>query len=39
MCLLAEYITLLIFLYLGIRHWRDVYAETVGSVEMESLRK
>ncbi|KAF5582352.1 hypothetical protein FPANT_8563 [Fusarium pseudoanthophilum] len=39
MCLLAEYITLLIFLYLGIRHWRDVCAETVGSVEMESLRK
>lgn len=39
MCLLAEYITLLIFLYLGIRHWRGVCAESLGSVEMESLRK
>ncbi|KAF5576384.1 hypothetical protein FPCIR_12643 [Fusarium pseudocircinatum] len=39
MCLLAEYITLLIFLYLGIRYWRDVCAESLGSVEMESLRK
>ncbi|KAF5568822.1 hypothetical protein FPHYL_2629 [Fusarium phyllophilum] len=39
MCLLAEYITLLIFLYLGIRHWRSVCAESLGSVEMESLSK
>ncbi|RKK92331.1 hypothetical protein BFJ68_g15930 [Fusarium oxysporum] len=39
MCLLAEYITLLIFLYLGIRHWRGVCAESLGSVEMESLSK
>ncbi|KAG5746508.1 hypothetical protein H9Q70_010804 [Fusarium xylarioides] len=39
MCLLAEYITLLIFLYLGIRHWRGVRAETLGSVEIESLSK
>ncbi|KAH7258935.1 uncharacterized protein BKA55DRAFT_638588 [Fusarium redolens] len=39
MCLLAEYITLLIFLYLGIHHWRGVCAESLGSVEMESLSK
>ncbi|KAF4444207.1 hypothetical protein FACUT_788 [Fusarium acutatum] len=39
MCLLAEYITLLIFLYLGIRHWRGVCTETLGSVEIESLSK
>ncbi|KAF4951378.1 hypothetical protein FGADI_7576 [Fusarium gaditjirri] len=39
MCLLTEYITLLIFLYLGIHHWRGVCAETLGSVEMESLSK
>ncbi|RKL51277.1 hypothetical protein BFJ72_g730 [Fusarium proliferatum] len=39
MCLLAEYITLLIFLYLGNRHWRIVRAQSLGSVEIESLRK
>ncbi|KAL9564518.1 hypothetical protein ACKAV7_010970 [Fusarium commune] len=39
MCLLAEYITLLIFLYLGIRYWRGVCVESLGSVEMESLSK
>ncbi|KAF5723456.1 hypothetical protein FMUND_1780 [Fusarium mundagurra] len=39
MCLLAEYVTLLIFLYLGIRHWRSVCAESLGSIEMESLSK
>ncbi|KAL6914827.1 hypothetical protein FSST1_012587 [Fusarium sambucinum] len=39
MCLLAEYITLLIFLFLGIRHWRNVCAESLGSIEMMSLRK
>lgn len=39
MCLLAEYITLLIFLYLGIRHWRSVREDSLGSVEIESLSK
>ncbi|KAF5637778.1 hypothetical protein F52700_4480 [Fusarium sp. NRRL 52700] len=39
MCLLAEYVTLSIFLYLGIRHWRGVCAEGLGSVDMESLSK
>lgn len=39
MCLLAEYITLLIFLYLGIRHWQSVRADSLGSVEVESLSK
>ncbi|KLP05063.1 Uncharacterized protein LW94_14140 [Fusarium fujikuroi] len=39
MCLLAEYITLLIFLYLGIRHWRSVREDSLGSVEIQSLSK
>ncbi|KAF4338222.1 hypothetical protein FBEOM_7887 [Fusarium beomiforme] len=39
MCLLAEYVTLLIFVYLGIRYWREICVERVGSVEMEVLRK
>ncbi|KAF9767727.1 hypothetical protein IL306_015068 [Fusarium sp. DS 682] len=39
MCLLAEYVTLVIFLYLGLRHWRRISSENLRSVEMESLRK
>ncbi|KAG8670538.1 hypothetical protein FPOAC2_09901 [Fusarium poae] len=35
MCLLTEYITLLMFLFLGIRHWRDVCTESLGSIEMK----
>ncbi|KAM0550270.1 hypothetical protein ACHAPJ_008940 [Fusarium lateritium] len=39
MCLLAEYVTLLIFLYLGLRYWRDTRGQRLSSIEVESQGK